>query len=56
MGTNGGPVLCGVNGTAAGAGVHLALACDLLIAVDNARFIEVFVRRAGHCAGCTIWV
>lgn len=39
------PILCGVNGVAAGLGAHLAYACDLVIAADDARFIEVFVRR-----------
>ena len=39
------PILCAVNGTAAGIGAHLAFASDLVIAADHARFIEVFVRR-----------
>lgn len=39
------PVLSAVNGTAAGIGSHLALASDLVIAAEEASFIEVFVRR-----------
>jgi 2-(1,2-epoxy-1,2-dihydrophenyl)acetyl-CoA isomerase len=39
------PVVAVVGGAAAGIGAHLALASDLVVAAEDASFIEVFVRR-----------
>jgi 2-(1,2-epoxy-1,2-dihydrophenyl)acetyl-CoA isomerase len=38
------PVVCAVNGAAAGAGFNLALACDVLVASATATFAQAFVR------------
>jgi 2-(1,2-epoxy-1,2-dihydrophenyl)acetyl-CoA isomerase len=37
------PVVCRLNGVAAGAGCSLALACDIIVAAEDAKLIEVFV-------------
>ena len=39
------PTVAKVRGVAAGAGLNLALGCDLVYASDNARFSEIFARR-----------
>ncbi|MGI8663339.1 MAG: enoyl-CoA hydratase/isomerase family protein [Acidimicrobiales bacterium] len=48
------PIIAAVNGTAAGGGANLVLASDIVVMADNARLIELFVRRgiipdAGGC-------
>lgn len=36
------PIVCGVNGVAAGAGANIALACDITVAAESAAFIQAF--------------
>jgi 2-(1,2-epoxy-1,2-dihydrophenyl)acetyl-CoA isomerase len=42
------PVIAAVNGIAAGFGCNLALCCDMIYAAQDAKFIEIFVKR-GMC-------
>jgi len=38
------PVVCAVNGVAAGAGANIALACDIVLAAESASFIQAFCK------------
>src|SRR5215211_7553568 len=38
------PIVCAVNGVAAGAGANIALACDIVIAARSAKFVQAFAK------------
>jgi 2-(1,2-epoxy-1,2-dihydrophenyl)acetyl-CoA isomerase len=49
------PVIAGVQGAVAGGGLGLALACDLVIAADNASFVPAYTRIGTSPDGGTTW-
>jgi enoyl-CoA hydratase/carnithine racemase len=50
------PTIAKIRGIAAGAGMSLALGCDLTVASDNARFSEIFARRGLSVDGGSSWL
>jgi len=50
------PTIAKVGGVAAGAGLNLALGCDLVVASDDARFSEIFARRNLSIDGGGSWI
>jgi len=42
------PIIASVNGVAAGGGCNIALACDLIIASEEARFIQIYATKNLH--------
>jgi len=49
------PVIAGLQGAVAGAGVSLALAADLAIAADDARFTLAYAKIGASCDGSSSW-
>ena len=49
------PTIAAVDGVAVGVALGMALACDLVIATDRARFMEVFAKRGLALDGGTSW-
>lgn len=50
------PTLAAVNGAAVGAGVNLALACDVRIVAESARFVPRFLELGIHPGGGHTWM
>jgi 2-(1,2-epoxy-1,2-dihydrophenyl)acetyl-CoA isomerase len=49
------PTIAAVDGVAVGVALGMALACDLVVATDRARFMEIFVKRGLALDGGTSW-
>jgi 2-(1,2-epoxy-1,2-dihydrophenyl)acetyl-CoA isomerase len=49
------PVICGAQGAVAGGGLGLAVACDIVIAADNASFVPAYTRLGTSPDGGTTW-